>query len=158
MKLGFYFINCTILLVCFCGSCLHASDVFILVAESDSKSCFPVRDSSHLNYEMTPQEVGSVLEQYFSNKKNEKLYDAAIVNAGLKFCSAVEAKIVFSTILESFKRPNINQRQLEVGSNYFYTKAFQQEFKEVIHSKSTPHHQRDHLTRLKAFSEKAWGR
>lgn len=158
MKLAFCFIQFTLLLVWLYAPLVSASDVFILVSQENSKDCFPMKDGSELNYKMTPQEMNQILEKYFSNQKNEKLYDAAIVNAGLKFCSVAEARTVFSFILESFNRPKINRRQLEVGSNYFYTKTFQQEFSVAMNAKSLSREQKENFIQLKAFSKKAWGR
>ena len=96
-----------------------ASTVNIWVTDEKAKDCpAPKTLAEETRYLLKPKDAAAALKRYVESKKNPELYDAAFVNAGLRFCSPAAALVVFKQLADAFKRNEPGERAWEVLKNY----------------------------------------
>jgi hypothetical protein len=140
-----------------CGSAV-AGQVSIMVAEGKEARCLEPAEPERTQYLMTSAEALKALDNYFKGIGNPQLQDAAIVNAGIRFCSGVERKAVFSGLLQALGQPSISQRLLEVASNYYGSKTLHALIREASGSKTRSPILKENLRRLREFAAAARSR
>jgi hypothetical protein len=96
-----------------------AGGVFIVVSDKKSEDCLRGKDDpERTEYLLASDEAIAALDKYFREEPNPRLYDAAIVNAGLRFCGLPERKAVFKAMVKALDRDKPSKRVFEVLGNY----------------------------------------
>lgn len=135
---------------------VFSGTVSIMVSEGKKASCLRNVGPDHDQYLLDVKETLTALGKYFRGERNPELYDAAIVNAGLKFCSEAERAPVFAWIVRQFDKPAASKNTFEVATNYYRDPAMQRLIQEQLNSPSTSAQLRMNLEKLKSFASKAW--
>jgi hypothetical protein len=128
-----------ILVFLFLASPAWASSVHIYVTDGKTKDCPPAAtDPEETRYVLKSPEAAAALKRYVESKKNPKLYDAAFVNAGLKFCGQNEALAVFKALTDSLKKEEPTQRTWELIKNYKRDPSLLDAIEERLKTKKLP--------------------
>jgi hypothetical protein len=89
------------------------------VSAGKTPGCPPkTTDPEETRYVLRPKEAAAALKRYVQSKKNPKLYDAAFVNAGLRFCGKDEERAVFDQLAAMFAPQEAPKRAFEIVRNY----------------------------------------
>ena len=95
-----------------------ASSVSIMVSDNPKAKCPKPKSKEHQQFVLTSKETSEALDRYFREESNPALYDAAIVNAQIKFCGEAETRKIFETILQHLERRNPDRRTIEVYAQF----------------------------------------
>ena len=136
-----------------------AGSVNIIVSNTKDESCLAPKESEEVTqYILNSEETIMALDTYFQGRPNLKMYDAAIVNARISFCSDVERKVVFYNIVMNLKQKNPSKRVFEVVTNYYRSKHMRQAMGAPLSQTDTSTDFKENILKAKRLAEKAWSK
>lgn len=141
----------------FLGSAIFASSISIIVSDV-TPNCTKPNAPEQTQYILSSEETIDALENYFTGNRNKYFYDAAIVNAKIKFCSDSEKRKVFSAIVQNFNQQKVSKKTFEVMANYYQSLLMKQLIQDVIDSDNSSAVFKNNLVKAKKTSEKAWAK
>ncbi len=128
-----------------------AGGVSIFVSSTRDKTCLPPLGVEEVQYLLTPSETRRALRRYFRSESNPELYDAAIVNAGLKFCGAAERSEVFRDLVAELEAAKPDRRVFEVIRNYSRSETLLREIRSRLSQKDLTPELHRNLTKAESL-------
>ena len=126
-----------------------AGGVTIVVSDDAARSCYGPAGGEELIYRLTTGETNRALSNYFSARPNPKLYNAALANAGLKFCSDEDRRKVFHFMLKVLNGKNPPKEVSEVILNYYRSATLLNAVEQLLQETKEPAHFIVHLKKIK---------
>ena len=132
----------------------QAGEVKIIVSSSHDRSCLSHQAPESTEFLLDPEETKNALKRYFAHESNPELWDAAIVNAGIRFCTKSEAVNVFPTMNEALDRDRVDKRAIEVIANYYRFPEMKNLIQAKIDSERTPSSFAKNLLKVQKLTKK----